>query len=85
MASAARGTLWLILPDTDVEGSQALIARVVTRIDSHRFSAPLAVAVGAACCPTHAVDAETLMREAVSRPMLSARRPIDPALPMDRT
>jgi hypothetical protein len=85
LASESMGTVWLALPDTDLEGSQAVIARVVTRIESHRFSAPLFVAVGAACCPTHAVDAESLMREAVSRPMVSTRRPFDHALPMDRT
>ncbi len=85
LGCASRGTLWLVLPDTDTEGSQAVISRVVTRIDSHRFATPLSIAVGAACCPTDAVDAENLMREAISRPMLSARRGIDPAIPMDRT
>jgi PleD family two-component response regulator len=68
-----RGTLWLMLPDTDAGGSRAVVERVVERIDSHGFSTPLSVAVGAASCPTHAVDAESLKREAVSRPMLSAR------------
>jgi GGDEF domain-containing protein len=85
LACTGRGTLWLVLPDTDGEGSQVVIARVVNRLDGHRFSTPLAIAVGAACCPTHAVDAEALMREAVSRPMLSARRGMDPAFSMDRT
>jgi GGDEF domain-containing protein len=85
LAGAPRGTLWLVLPDTDAEGAQSVVARVVNRIDNHHFSTPVSIAVGAACCPTHAVDADSLMREAVSRPMLSARRGIDPTTSMDRT
>lgn len=85
LASNTGGTLWLALLDTDVNGSHAVIERVVARIDGYRFSTPVSIALGAASCPTDAVDAESLMREAVSRPMLSARRAIHPASPMDRT
>ena len=85
LASTARGTLWLALPDTDTEGSHTVIDRLVTRVDGYRFSTPVSIAVGAACCPTHAVDAESLMRIALSRPSLSARRGVHPARPMDRT
>jgi hypothetical protein len=85
LSCANPGTLWLALLDTDTEGSQTVIGRLLARIDSYRFSTPVSIAVGAACCPTHAVDAESLMRLAVSRPVLSARRGVHPASPMDRT
>jgi hypothetical protein len=85
LACSNRGTLWLVLLDADTEGSQTVIGRVVSRIDSYRFSTPVSIAMGAACCPTHAVDAESLMRVAVSGPRVSAGRGIQPASPMDRT
>lgn len=85
LASGTRGALWLILLDADPRGSQAVIDRVVARIDGYRFSTPVSVAVGAASCPTHAADAESLMRLAVSRPMLSAGRRVHPIRPMERT
>jgi hypothetical protein len=68
------GTLWLVLLDADLDGARAVIDRVMTRLDGYRFPASISVGLGAACCPTDAVDVESLKREAVSRPMLSARR-----------
>lgn len=85
LACAGRGTLWLALLDTDGDGSQTVIDRLVARIDSYRFSTPVSVAVGVACCPTHGVDADSLMRLAAARPVLSARRAVDPTSSMDRT
>ena len=84
LVQAERGTLWLVLLDADVDGSRRVIERVVSRIDSYRFSTAISIVMGAACCPTHAADPDSLKREAVSRPMLSARRHVHPDASTDR-
>jgi GGDEF domain-containing protein len=66
------GTLALVLLDADLENSGGVIERV-SRIENYEFATPLRIAVGAACYPTHAVDAEALMRQALSRPIVNWR------------
>ena len=44
-----------------------------SRIENYEFSNALRIAVGAACYPTHAVDAESLKRQALSRPIVNWR------------
>jgi GGDEF domain-containing protein len=79
VARLDRGLLGLMLLDADTQGGSAVIGRVMARVDGYRFSSPLAISIGAACCPTHAVDGSSLKREAVSRPMvISARRSLQP-------
>ncbi len=68
-----RGTLALVLLDADFEHSTGVIDRLVARIESYEFSTALRIAVGAACYPTHAVDAESLKRQALSRPIVNWR------------
>jgi GGDEF domain-containing protein len=85
LAQAERGSIWLVLLDADVDGSRRVMERVVNRIDSYRFATPVSIVMGAACCPTHAVDADSLKREAASRPMLSARRHVQPGASTDRS
>ena len=68
-----RGTLSLVLLDADYDSSTRVIDRLVSRIDSYDFPTPLRISVGAACYPTHAVDADTLKRQAISRPLISWR------------
>jgi GGDEF domain-containing protein len=68
-----KGTLSLVLLDADFDNSARVIDRLVQRIDSYDFPTPLRISVGAACYPTHAVDAATLKRQAVSRPIVSWR------------
>jgi hypothetical protein len=46
---------------------------VVARIENYEFQNALRIAVGAACYPTHAVDAESLKRQALSRPLVNWR------------
>lgn len=84
VAQADRGALWLVLLDADEDGSRRVMERVVSRIDSYRFSTTVSIVMGAACCPTHAVDPESLKREAASRPVLSARPQVQPGSPTDR-
>ncbi len=73
VSQTASGRLSLALLDADFENSRAVIQRVVGRFDNYEFGTPLSIAMGAACYPTHAVDAESLRREALSRPVVSRR------------
>lgn len=68
-----KGMLALVLLDADFEHSTRVIDRLVARIDNYEFAKALRIAVGAACYPTHAVDAETLKRQALSRPIVNWR------------
>jgi hypothetical protein len=68
-----RGTLALVLLDTDFEHSTRVIDRLVSRIENYKFPTALRIAVGAACYPTHAVDADSLKRQAMSRPIVNWR------------
>jgi GGDEF domain-containing protein len=70
---AERGRLALMLLDSDFENSSRVIDRMVARIDSYEFATALRIAVGAACYPTHAVDAAALKRQAISRPLVHWR------------
>src|SRR4029078_7279908 len=64
-----KGMLALVLLDADFEHSSRVIDRLVARIENYEFPTPLRIAVGAACYPTHAVDAQTVKREARSLPL----------------
>jgi GGDEF domain-containing protein len=68
-----KGMLSLVLLDADFDSSARVIDRLVSRIDSYDFPTPLRISVGAACYPTHAVDAASLRRQAVSHPVISWR------------
>jgi GGDEF domain-containing protein len=64
-----RGTVSLVLLDADFEHSARVVDRLINRIENYDFPNALRIAVGAACYPTHAVDAESLKRQAISRPV----------------
>jgi hypothetical protein len=68
-----RGVLTLALLDSDFDSSVRVIDRVVARIEHYDFPTPLRIAVGAACYPTHAVDAHSLKREALAHPLINWR------------
>jgi GGDEF domain-containing protein len=68
-----KGMLALVLLDADFDHSSRVIERLVSRIENYEFSNALRIAVGAACYPTHAVDAESLKRQALSRPIVNWR------------
>ena len=68
-----KGTLALVLLDADFDHSSRVIDRLVARIGAYEFPTPLRLAVGAACYPTHAVDADSLKRQALSRPIVNWR------------
>jgi hypothetical protein len=73
-----KGTLSLVLLDSDFEHSSHVIDRLVSRIENYEFPTALRIAVGAACYPTHAVYAESLKRQALSRPVVNWRGGIRP-------
>jgi GGDEF domain-containing protein len=68
-----KGLLGLVLLDTDFEHSTLVIERLVARITHYKFPTALRIALGASCYPTHAVDADSLKRQALSRPLVSWR------------
>ena len=68
-----KGMLAIVLLDADFEHSTRVIQRVVSRIENYEFPTAMRIAVGAACYPTHAVDAETLKRTAMSKPIVNWR------------
>ena len=68
-----KGTLALVLLDADLEHSTRVIDRLVSRIDNYEFPTVLRIAIGAACYPTHAVDADSLKRQAMKRPIVNWR------------
>ena len=68
-----KGTLALVLLDADFDHSSRVIDRLVSRIANYEFPTVLRIAVGAACYPTHAVDADSLKRQARSRPIINWR------------
>ena len=68
-----KGTVSIVLLDADFDSSTRVIDRLVSRIDNYDFPRPLRISVGAACYPTHAVDAESLKKQAASRPVASWR------------
>ena len=69
----SQGLLSLVLLDADYDNSTKVIDRLVQRMDHYDFPAPLRISVGAACYPTHAVDAESLRQQAVSHPVVNWR------------
>jgi hypothetical protein len=68
-----KGALAIVLLDADFEHSTRVIDRLVSRIENYEFPTVLRIAVGAACYPTHAVDADSLKRQALSRPIVNWR------------
>jgi hypothetical protein len=68
-----KGTLAVVLLDADFEHSTRVIDRLVSRIGNYEFPTQMRIAVGAACYPTHAVDADSLKRTAMSRPLVNWR------------
>jgi len=73
LGHADKGTLALVLLDADLEHSTRVIDRLISRIETYEFPTALRIAVGAACYPTHAVDADSLKRQAMARPVVNSR------------
>jgi GGDEF domain-containing protein len=67
------GMLALVLLDADFDHSTKVIDRLVSRMEYHEFPHQLRIALGAACYPTDAVDANSLKHQATSHPIVSWR------------
>ena len=67
------GQLSVVLLDADLPNSMRVIDRLLARLDHYEFPRPLTFEVGAACCPTHGADLESLKRGAEARPVRQRR------------
>ena len=67
LAQTEGGRVSVVLLDADLQNSMRVIDRLMARFEHYEFSTPLAIEVGAACCPTHGVDVESLRRVAEER------------------
>jgi GGDEF domain-containing protein len=66
------GMLSLMLAGIDVERATAVIERVNDHLGHYRMLFELSV--GAACCPTHAIRVDELLRHAIARSRRTPRR-----------
>jgi GGDEF domain-containing protein len=67
LSQTADGQLSIVLLDADLHNSMQVVDRLVARFRHYAFPAPVAIEVGAATCPTHGADAESLRRAAQAR------------------
>jgi hypothetical protein len=75
LSATPDGRLSMVLLDADMQNSMRVIDRLMMRLEHYQFSTPLAIEVGAACCPTHGADADTLRRVAEARTGMPRREP----------
>jgi GGDEF domain-containing protein len=69
LSQTNEGQLSVVLLDADLHNSMQVVDRLVNRFEHYEFPTPIAIEVGAACCPTHGADADTLRRAAEARPV----------------
>ena len=63
------GQLSVVLLDADLPNSMRVVDRLLSCFEHYEFATATGIAVGAACCPTHGCDAESLRRAAEVRPV----------------
>jgi hypothetical protein len=59
-------TVLMVLLDADLHNSTRVIERLMTSLEHYQFTTPVEMEVGAACCPTHGADVDTLKRVAAA-------------------
>jgi hypothetical protein len=69
------GRLSVVLLDADLQNSRGVVERLMARLTNYQFPQPIDIQVGAASCPTHGADAESLRRAASAHPVHHAGRP----------
>ena len=67
LSQTTDGQLSIVLLDSDLNNSMHVVDRLLSRFQHYEFHTPVVVEVGAATCPTHGADAETLRRAAGTR------------------
>ncbi len=73
LAETDKGRLSLVLLDADLQNSMNVIERLRTRLDAYAFPKPLTLEIGAATCPTHGADLDSLRRAAEARAIHTRR------------
>ena len=69
LSQTTEGQLSVVLLDSDLNNSMQVVDRLLARFQHYEFDTPVDVEVGAATCPTHGADADTLRRAAETRPV----------------
>jgi hypothetical protein len=69
LSQTEEGRLSVVLLDADLPNSMRVVDRLMSRLEHYEFPTPLTIEVGAACCPTHGADADSLRRAAEARPV----------------
>ncbi len=69
LSQTGPGQLSVEVLDADLDNSIRVVDRLMARLDHYQFPQPLSFEVGAACCPTHGADVDSLRRAAESRPI----------------
>jgi hypothetical protein len=69
LSQTPEGQVSVVLLDADLQNSMRVVDRLMSRLEHYEFQTPLAIEVGAACCPTHGADADSLRRAAEARPL----------------
>ena len=77
LSQTEQSQLSVVLLDADLQNSLRVVDRFMARLEHYQFTRPLAIGVGAASCPTHGADAETLRRSARAR-TVHHQRDVDP-------
>jgi GGDEF domain-containing protein len=66
LSHTSDGRLSLVLLDADLDRSMTVVERLLARFEQYEFTTPAAISVGAACCPTHGADVESLRHAAAA-------------------
>jgi hypothetical protein len=69
LSQTTDGQLSVVLLDSDLHNAMQVVDRLLARFQHYEFDTPVVVEVGAATCPTHGADAETLRRAAEAHPV----------------
>jgi hypothetical protein len=73
LSAGDEGRLSMVLLDADMQNSLKVIDRLMARLEHYQFTTPVDIGVGAACCPTHGADADTLRRAALAHASTAPR------------
>jgi diguanylate cyclase (GGDEF)-like protein len=73
LAETGKGRLSLVLLDADLQNSMTVIERLRARLDAYAFPKPLTLEIGAATCPTHGADIDSLRRAAEAQAIQTRR------------
>jgi GGDEF domain-containing protein len=67
LGRTTNGTLSLMLAGVDAERAMPVIERLHQQLGRYRTEPSLQISIGAASCPTHAIEVDELLRHAISR------------------